>query len=91
MLNINELDVISSRKLDFIPNHFSKLKLSEKDYFVGNVEDWIKNRLKHRYAIVNWPAIDDQEKLKVSVFVAFEDQKELTYFILACPFLRRNQ
>jgi hypothetical protein len=89
MLEINELDVVGSRKLDFIPNHFVKIKINDRDFFENKIEEWIRNRLKNRYAVVNWPAIDNQGRLKVSAFAAFEDQKELTYFMLACPHFRR--
>jgi len=90
MLEINELDVIGSRRLDYIPPHFAKIKLNERDYFDNKIEDWIKNRLKNRYALVNSSAINNQGQLKVSTFVAFEDKKELTYFMLACPHFRRS-
>ena len=33
---------------------------------------------------------DKDGNLKSTTFMAFEDQKELTYFMLACPHLRRN-
>jgi hypothetical protein len=36
------------------------------------------------------PHVDQEGKLKSATFVAFEDHKELTYFMLACPHLRRN-
>jgi hypothetical protein len=35
------------------------------------------------------PVIEN-EKLKSSLIVAFEDHSEMTYFMLACPHLRRN-
>jgi len=89
MLEINELDVISKRKLEFIPAHFVKIKISDKDFHDGKIEEWIKNRLKNRYAFTNCPSIDNQGRLKVATYVAFEDQKELTYFMLACPHFRR--
>jgi hypothetical protein len=34
--------------------------------------------------------VDQSGKMATSTFLGFEDQKELTYFILACPYLRRN-
>lgn len=90
MLEINELDVIGSRKLDYIPKHFVRIKISNKDYHDNKIEYWIRNRLKNRYVVANCPSIDDQGQLKVATYVAFEDQKELTYFMLACPHFRRK-
>jgi hypothetical protein len=89
MLEINELDVIGKRKLDYIPDHFVKIKINESVLFESGVEDWIKIKLKGRYAISNCPFINNTGNLKVAEFAAFEDSKELTYFMLACPFFRR--
>jgi len=89
MLEINELDVVSSRYLDYVPKHFAKIKISDKDYFDNSICDWIRNRLKGRYTISVVPSIDSQGRLKLSSYVAFEDRKELTYFMLACPHFRR--
>lgn len=90
MIEINELDVIGGRKLDYIPNHFVKIKINNKDYHDTKIDDWIKNRLKNRYVVANYPSVDDRGQLKVATYVAFEDQKELTYFMLACPYFRRK-
>jgi len=89
MLEINELEVIGKRQLDYIPNHFSKIKIDDDVFFDSEIENWIKTRLKGRYTISNWPAINNNGQLKTAAFVAFEDTKELTYFMLACPFFRR--
>ena len=56
----------------------------------GSLENWVKGKLQGRYAIAKQPCIDKDGHLKTATFVAFEDQKELTYFMLACPYLRRN-
>lgn len=90
MFEINPLDVLKKRRLSFMPAHFSKLKISETDYFDSNLENWIFNKLKGRFAISKIPAVDQDNKLKVSMFVGFENQKELTFFMLACPYIRRT-
>ena len=54
------------------------------------MEEWVKIKLKGRYCIVKQPSIDSSGSLKSAHFIGFEDQKELTYFMLACPMLRRN-
>jgi hypothetical protein len=90
MFDLNPLEVLNKRSLSFIPPHFAKMKIGESDYGLGNLETWVRNRLKGRYAIAKLPSIDKDGHLKTATFVAFEDQKELTYFMLACPHLRRN-
>jgi len=89
MFDLNPLDVLQQRKVQYSAQHFSMLKISESEIFEG-VEDWVRTKLKGRYCIVKKPAIDHTGSLRSSHFIGFEDQKELTYFMLACPMLRRN-
>lgn len=89
MLNINPLDVLDKRKLSFLPPHFTKVKLQLNER-TEDIENWILKKLKGRYSFVKLPSIDKDGHLKSATFVAFEDQKEITYFMLACPYLRRN-
>ncbi len=88
MFDLNPLDILGKRELTYIPPHFSKASIPA--VFDSPIKDWIKSKLKGRYCLVRVPAIDSNDKLKSSTIVAFEDQKELTYFMLACPHLRRN-
>jgi hypothetical protein len=90
MFDLNPIDVLKQRKLKTMPPHFSQFKLADVDCLLGEFEDWIGTKLKGRYCIVRSPNIDQDGRCKSSTFVAFEDQKELTYFMLACPHLRRN-
>lgn len=90
MFDLNPLDVLGKRSLNFIPPHFAKLKINEMEKSNGDLERWIKSKLKGRYALAQVPALDTDQHLKKATFIAFEDQKELTYFMLACPYLRRT-
>jgi len=90
MIEINPLDILNHRKLSYIPRHFAKVNLPEINFLREEISSWIQNRLNGRYSMVNMPAVDKDGKLKTATFAAFEDQKELTYFMLACPHLRRN-
>jgi hypothetical protein len=89
MFDLNPIDVLKQRKLKTLPPHFSKVKISEYDLFEG-VEEWVQTKLKGRYCIVKHPNIDSSGNLKSSLILGFEEQKELTYFMLACPNLRRK-
>jgi hypothetical protein len=88
--NLNPLDVLGKRKLSFMPLHFVKVKISDLDFLHDEVTDWVESKLQGRFSISYEPSVDDNGKLKSSTFVGFEDQKELTYFLLACPYSRRN-
>ncbi len=90
IFDLNPLEVLKIRKVATMPPHFSCIKLSDTELFNG-VEDWVKIKLKGRYTIFKNPYYDkDSNTLKSSAHIGFEDPAELTYFMLACPHLRRN-
>jgi len=90
MIELNPLDVLNIRRLKIMPPHFSKTKVSNTDRINPDLAVWINSKLKGRYSIFSYPNLDSEEKQKNSTYVGFEDEKELTYFMLACPYLRRN-
>lgn len=90
MIDLNPLDILDARKLDFLPNHFAKVSIS--DIWAlddDDVENWIRNHSTGRYAIERYPSSNKSEALRSTTFVGFEEEKELTYFMLACPYFRR--
>jgi hypothetical protein len=89
MIDLNPLSVLKQRKMKFIPPHFVKTKISESFVWDNSVENWVTTKLKGRYCITKFPMIDENGKLKSASILALEDQKEMTYFMLACPYTRR--
>ena len=70
--------------------HFAKTRIADSEFFDG-VEDWVKLKLKGRYAVFKSPYFDSASNtLKSALHIGFEDPQELTYFMLACPHLRRT-
>jgi hypothetical protein len=90
MIEINPLEILKKRKVEIMPLHFSRTKIVDRDFFNENLETWIRSKLKGRFCIKKIPNIDVDGKLKTTTFVGFEKSSELTYFLLACPFLRRT-
>lgn len=90
MIDLNPLEILREREVKTLPPHFSKVKISENDRYDKNILNWIRTKLSGRYCIVSYPAVDSDDKFKASTYVGFEEQKELTYFMLACQYLRRN-
>jgi hypothetical protein len=88
MFDLNPLDVLEQRELKTLPPHFSKVAVPFQ--LDNKIENWIKYKLKGRYCVLKTPSVDTQGNLKSIMVAGFEDQKELTYFMLACPHLRRN-
>lgn len=89
MIEINPLNILGKRKLKFLPKHFVKSEIKVYESFL-EIEHWIETNLKSRYSLLRMPCINKDGHLKSSTVVGFEDHKEITYFMLACPYLRRN-
>jgi hypothetical protein len=89
MIDLNPLDALNERKMKFLPAHFITLEISDTDIFNPDLENWIKNKLKGRYAITRIPRVDKTGKLKLMRILGLEYHKEMTYFMLSYPHLRR--
>lgn len=92
MLELNPLNILGQRQTSVMPRHFSKVNL-ETTSVVDNdsLIAWINNKLNGRFCITNQPSVNTKGQLRLSTFVGFEDQKELTFFMLACPYFRRKK
>ena len=90
MFNLNPLTVLGARTLSWIPPHFVKIPITMAAWDANeNMKNCIEQKLVGRFSIVSSPQIENTTgKLKISTFVGFEDEKELTYFMLACPHIR---
>lgn len=90
MFELNPIDVLKKRELRVLPPHFATTTITDSELFDLGESRWIHNKLKGRFCIVSKPSVDRDNKLKSTTLVGFEDSKELTYFMLACPYLRRK-
>lgn len=90
MIELNPLEVLNKRKVDHIVPHFSTTKVSDF-YFDNELEEWIRQKLKGRYFYTKCLDAKEDSKLKTISMVGFENHSEMTYFLLACPFIRRNK
>ena len=87
-IELNVIDVLKKRKLKFLPVHFKLIAVD--DINIDKIEDWINIKLKGRFCITKIPKISKDDKLRSITVVSFEEEKELTYFMLACPYARRT-
>jgi hypothetical protein len=90
MYDLNPLDVLKQREVKTLPPHFIKCKLSDVLFVENDIRDWVRAKLKGRFCIVSTPSLSSKGQLMSATVIGFEDQKELTYFMLACPYMRRN-
>jgi hypothetical protein len=88
-LKPNADTLLGTRKLPVIPDYFEILSIQYKYNTIDAVERWIKTNLKGRYAICKSVNISDTtQKIETVVKIGFENQKEASYFLLACPILK---
>lgn len=89
MIDLNPLDVLKRRKMDFLPVHFAKAKIPSYTMWDNSIEKWVQQNLKGRYCITKALSINGQGKLLTDSILGLEDHKEMTFFMLACPHYRR--
>lgn len=91
MKSPNPLDVLGLREVVFLPDHFDYFDIPFRYNLEECVRDWISVNLKGRYFLGKNINLDKQtNKLVNTLTIGFEDPKELSYFMLGCPFLKYN-
>jgi hypothetical protein len=88
--NPNPLDVLGLRRVEFCPPHFSTTNIPKTYNIEHAIADWINDNLSGRFYIGTNVNLDNTDSIKIVYTVGFEDSKELSFFMLACPFLKYN-
>lgn len=84
----NPLDVLDLRRTKFCPPHFSTVNLTKRYNMEQSISEWIEHNLSGRYFLGNNVELDNENKIKGVFTVGFEEAKELSFFMLACPYLK---
>ncbi len=84
----NPYNVFEARRVEFPPSHFEYASINLRYNIKEALERWIESNLRGRYFLGKAVTIDDGNKLAYSVSIGFEESKELSYFMLACPHLK---
>jgi hypothetical protein len=84
--SVNPLNVLSARRLLYMPKHFAVMSISET-YQIDMIDTWIYQNLDSRYAITKSLKVDPNNKLVEIHEIGVEDAKELTMLSLSCPYL----
>jgi len=86
---LKPLDALKKRQVNFIPSHFTKYEFKDlAEYTLYEIENWISKKLQDRFFIGMLPS--SIGKNKPVLVVGFETKKELTYFMLACPYIKEK-
>lgn len=87
---LNPLTLLNQRKLTFIPEHFTKIKVN-RNVNIKLIEQWINYNLNSRYAIKISYIFDEKNKLCEIYEIALEEPKELTLLSLGCIHLHKKK
>jgi hypothetical protein len=86
----NPLNVFELRRIALPPVHFEYVNVPMKYNLEDSLAKWIVSNLKHRFYIGKNVSLDDNNKLIQVVTVGFEETRDMSYFMLACPHLKYN-
>lgn len=83
---INPLNVLGLRKVDFPAHHFAYTTLPKYNHaYTAKLETWIQNNLNGRFYIGQYIGLAIDNTIVYNTRVGFENEKELSFFTLACP------
>lgn len=86
MFKVNSLDILGVREVINPPLHFEYTILSIPYHKVELIKNWISCNLKSRFYFRESLEIDNN-KYVIKFKLGFENHKELSFFLLACPHL----
>jgi hypothetical protein len=84
----NPLNVFDIRRVDFCPPYFETVHFPLTYNLQESIERWIESNLKSRYYIGKSVNIVDNTIQSNLIKIGFEESKEMSYFMLACPHLK---
>ena len=80
--------MLDLRRTKFCPPHFSTVNLGKRYNLEHSIGEWIEHNLSGRYFMGNNVDLDSENKIQNVLTIGFEDAKELSFFMLACPHLK---
>ncbi len=84
---VNALNALELRKVNFPAHHFFYTIIPKfNPMFVKQLDNWIFTNLNHRYYIGQGLDLVDNSLVFVTK-IGFEQEKELSFFKLACPII----
>ena len=84
----NPLNYFEMRRVDFAPPHFNYFTINKYNpSLVKIINDWIEKNLNNRYYIGQGITLDKNNTIVYNTRIGFENEKEITFFIIACPYI----
>jgi|TARA_B100001057_G_scaffold95202_3_gene91666 hypothetical protein len=85
---VSAQDFFEIRRLSYEPSHLATIDLSHTYNMETAISKWIDTNLKKRYFLKKVIGLTKENKIETVLRAGFEDPKELSYFVLACPLLK---
>jgi len=91
---INPLNVFGMRRVKFCPPHFESTNVDLTYNMTNSIEQWIDKNTKGRFFLDQQVIFSPHEshmgrkKVKRTTVISFENSKDLSYFLIACPYLK---
>jgi hypothetical protein len=84
----NPLNIFNLRKVEQSPPYFDFINIPFTYNIQESIERWIESHLKGRYYIGRTVDLVDNKIQGNLIKIGFEESKEMSYFMLACPYLK---
>jgi len=85
---LNPLNVLDIRKVEFCPPYFETVTLNIRYNILDALKEWIQHHCTGRYYVGQTVSLNETDSIAIVIKVGFEEKKELSYFMLACPHLK---
>ena len=88
----NYLNFFDLRRTKVPPPYFEYIQIPTKYNLEVSIAKWIQDNLKGRFYLGTALTVQVKETKSIAkvLKIGFEDAKELSYFTLACPYLKYN-
>ena len=84
----NPLNYFKMRRVEYAPLHFKYFSLSSYNpKTVKNISEWIELNLNNRYYVGQGIMLDNKNSFVYNTQIGFEEEKEMSFFLIACPFV----
>ena len=85
----NPLNYYNLRRVEFACPHFKYTTIEKYNpTLLKNIDTWIKKNLNHRYYVGQGITLDNTNTFVHNTRIGFENEKELSFFTIACPHLQ---
>lgn len=87
-LKPNPLNLFDIRRAEIPPPYFEYITADFTYNLDAAIVHWIEKNLKGRYFVGRSTGLDSDDRVNQILKIGFEEPKELSMFMLACPHLK---